>query len=109
MTVTEYATIAGLPRANGRDPAEQKALVNRARRALAVCRARDHRAGRRAGRRGPQADLRRVGRCIMTQAQIRIQIRESRRAQGLPETVTDGRVLDRLAAEVLEGGGRDGR
>jgi hypothetical protein len=44
----------------------------------------------------------------MTPVQIRIQVRESRRAQGLPEHVTADQFLDALAREVLEGGGRDG-
>jgi hypothetical protein len=43
----------------------------------------------------------------MTPAEIRRQVAESRRAQGLPEHVAADRFLDELAAEVL-GGGRDG-
>jgi hypothetical protein len=34
-------------------------------------------------------------------ARVREQVRASRRAQGLPETVTADRFLDQLAAEVL--------
>jgi hypothetical protein len=34
-------------------------------------------------------------------AEIRRQVAESRRAQGLPETVTDDRLLAELAADVL--------
>jgi hypothetical protein len=38
----------------------------------------------------------------MTPAVVRDQVRTSRRAQGLPESVADGRFLDQLAAEVLD-------
>jgi hypothetical protein len=38
-------------------------------------------------------------------AKVRAQVAESRKAQGLPETVPAGPVLDQLAAEVLGGGG----
>jgi hypothetical protein len=41
-------------------------------------------------------------------AKVRAQVQESRKAQGLPETVPAGPVLDQLAAEVLGGGEGDG-
>jgi hypothetical protein len=34
--------------------------------------------------------------------QVRAQVAESRRAQGLPETVNDARFLEELAAEVID-------
>jgi hypothetical protein len=37
----------------------------------------------------------------MNQEQVREQVQESRKAQGLPEHVPAGPVLDQLAAEVL--------
>lgn len=40
-------------------------------------------------------------------ARVRAQVTESRRAQGLPETVEDPNALGDLAREVLERGGRD--
>jgi hypothetical protein len=38
---------------------------------------------------------------------VQAQVRESRKAQGLPEHVEDPNVLGDLAREVLERGGRD--
>ena len=44
-------------------------------------------------------------------ARIRAQVAASRRAQGLPEQVADGRLLEELAAVIVQQreGGSDGR
>jgi hypothetical protein len=60
---------------------------------------------------GSTPEQRRAGTQAARRAQafqtIREQVAESRRAQGLPETVTDDQILMELARKVL-GGGHDG-